>query len=296
MTRKNATFAAILRGLLALAMLISIGCTPAEDSSDNGKPRIFASIAPLEYFTRRIAGPHATVGVLIGSGGNPHTYSPTPKQVVKLNGADLLFCAGKGVEQVVASRLALGRTKLKVVNLADDFDEHSNHDHGHHEHGEDHHIWMSPEISSRLSERICGELVKLDPTNADEYRGNLKKLQADLNELDANIAEALAPLKGKTFFVFHPAFGHFAKRYGLVQEAVEHEGKSPGPKHRSNLVAKINAAGVKAVFVQPQFSSQAATMLAEETGCELVTLDPLAGDYINNLQHVTAELQKALKP
>jgi len=252
---------------------------------------VFVSVAPLAYFTERIARDHVTVSILIAPGGNPHTYTPTPRQIVRLSRGSLLFCAGSDFEQVLSSKLAWD-DQLRIVNVSKDIDD----THGHHEHGADSHIWMSPRIAKTLAEGICRELCTLDPPHTNDYRNNLRKLQGDLDALDARLTKALAPLKGKTFFVFHPAFGYFAKAYGLKQEAVESEGKSPGPRHRSQLIARAKTAGVKTIFVQPQFSRQAADVIAREIGGTVAVLDPLAGDYINNLEHIAEELQKALQP
>jgi len=174
------------------------------------------------------------------------------------------------------------------VNVAEGIDEH-----GHHE---DSHVWMSPRIARTLAERICRELCTLDPPHTDDYRNNLRKLQGDLDDLDARLTKTLAPIKGKTFFVFHPAFGYFAKAYGLKQEAVESEGKSPGPRQRSELIARAKTAGVKTIFVQPQFSRQAADIIAKEIGGKVAVLDPLSADYINNIEHIAEEMRKALQP
>lgn len=249
---------------------------------------MFVSVAPLAYFAERIADRHITVSVLIAPGGNPHTYTPTPRQIVRLSRGGLLLCAGSGFEQIISSKLAWGNAQLRVVNLAEGVDEHGPH--------ADSHIWMSPRIAKTLAAGIYRELCILDPPHTDDYRDNLRKLHDDLDDLDTRITKILAPSKGKTFLVFHPAFGYFARDYGLKQEAVESEGKSPGPRYRIDLIARAKTAGVKTIFVQPQFSRQAADIIAEEIGGQVVVLDPLDGDYINNLEHIAEELQKALQP
>jgi zinc transport system substrate-binding protein len=280
--KKNTVIITVL-----LAMLITAGgCGERDESADQGKTQVFVSVAPLAYFTERIAGQHITVSVLIAPGGNPHTYTPTPKQIVKLARGGLLLCAGSDFEQIIASKLAWG-DRLKVVNLVEGRD---------HKHGEDSHIWMSPKIAKTLSASICRELIALDPPNSDDYRDNLRKLHDDLDDLDAKLTKTLAPLKGKTFFVFHPAFGYFAEAYGLKQRAVESEGKSPGPRHISDLIGAAKSARAKAIFVQPQFSRQAADTIAKNIGAQVKVLDPLSGDYINNLEHIAEEIKKALQP
>jgi len=133
-----------------------------------------------------------------------------------------------------------------------------------------------------------------DPRHAAAYERNLKALQADLDEVDARIAEALAPLKGRKFFVFHPAFGYFADAYGLKQVPVEIEGKSPGPRRLAALIEKARREGVKVIFVQPQFSPRGAQAVAEAIGGVVVPMDPLARDYLKNLEHIAQQIKKAL--
>ena len=123
---------------------------------------------------------------------------------------------------------------------------------------------------------------------------NLGVLDSDLARVDAELAAALAPLKGRAFYVFHPCLGYFARDYGLTQRSVETGGKSPGARHLKQLIARARADGVKVIFVQPQFPQDAARTVAEKIGGAVVPLDPLARDIIANLRRTAAALKKAL--
>jgi zinc transport system substrate-binding protein len=104
----------------------------------------------------------------------------------------------------------------------------------------------------------------------------------------------LGPLKGREILVFHPAFGYFAERYGLTQRAVESEGKEPGPRQLAALIDTARERGVRVVFVQPQFSRSSAEKIAEAIGGAVVPMDPLASDYLANLERMATEVRKAL--
>jgi len=282
--------------LLVILTALS-GCGASDDgASDRRGPKVFVSIAPLAYFAERIADDRLEIGVLIAPGRDPHTYAPTPKQMTRLARSDLLLCTGTGFEQVISERLAGGATRLKIVNLAEGVDLLPEGGHGHASGEPDRHVWMSPKVAGVLAGKICDELCTLDPDGAGDYRENLRKLQANLDGLDAKLTAALAPLKDKAFFVFHPAFGYFARDYHLKQVAVETGGKSPGPRHLTELIARARADGVKVIFVQPQFSERAAGVIAEQIGGVVVPLDPLAKDYISNLERIGDEIRKALTP
>jgi zinc transport system substrate-binding protein len=135
----------------------------------------------------------------------------------------------------------------------------------------------------------------VDAQHADVYRSNLHGLLEDLNQVHDKIARELAPFKGQEFFVFHPAFGYFAQRYGLKQMPVEIEGKQPTAKQLAQLIDKARKTGVRTIFVQPQFSRTGAERLAKATGATVVPMDPLAKDYLKNLEDMGTALAKGLQ-
>ena len=277
---------------------------------------VFVSIPPQKYFVERIGGDHVSVSTLLKPGQSPHTYEPTPKQMVELSAARVYFRIGVPFEKQVVGKIASALEQLVVVDTSEGIalrvlqspcehddepekhDTHTEHaaDHHHHNHDDvlDTHTWMSPRLAGVHARHICETLSRLDPSHGTTYRQNLEAFQADLNKLDAQIAEALAPLKGREFYVFHPAFGYFADAYGLKQVAVELAGKQPTAKQIAALIASAKEAGVKLIFVQPQFTKRSAETVAEAIGGAVVVLDPLAEDYLDNLLHVANTIQKAL--
>jgi len=113
--------------------------------------------------------------------------------------------------------------------------------------------------------------------------------------LNERLTQFLAPVKGREFFVFHPAFGYFADRYGLKQTAVEYQGKAPGAKRLGDLAERLKNEKVRAVFAQPQYSTAEARALAESTGAKLVTLNDLSPDYEANLEDIARTLAENLQ-
>jgi zinc transport system substrate-binding protein len=86
--------------------------------------------------------------------------------------------------------------------------------------------------------------------------------------------------------VFHPAWGYFADTYGLQQISIEVEGKEPGPRSLARLINNARAQGVKTVFVDGRISHKHANTVADAIGGRVVTIDPLAEDYEQNLRQV----------
>jgi zinc transport system substrate-binding protein len=170
------------------------------------------------------------------------------------------------------------------------------------EHGQDHgdgldpHSWLDPRQSMALADTICLHLSRLRPAAAHDFARRRDVVKARLEVLDREIGVTLAPFVGREFFVFHPAFGHFAKRYGLVQVAVEADGHEPGARQLGEVIARAKAAGARVIVVQPQYSERAARAVARDVGAEILVLDPLAVDYEANLRRITAALAGAFGP
>jgi len=298
---------------LVLATTCGTVTLAAPSPGDEQRPAlaIAVSIQPQAFFVARIGGDHVVVQVLIGPGESPASYDPTPSQVVELAGADAYLRIGVPMENSLLPRIERGLPDLRVFDLRegielqllgaadDETPDDKTPDHGHHshQHGEtDPHIWLSPRLASAIAGNIAAALIDLDPEQRAVYTDNLARLQADLNSVDTEISAQLAPLRGRSLFVVHPAFGYFARDYGLVQVAIQRGGLAPGVRHLAEVLQATRREGAGALFVQPQFSTAAARNLAAETGLELVVLDPLARDYLLNLRAMANAISSALDP
>ena len=159
----------------------------------------------------------------------------------------------------------------------------------------DQHTWLDPQLAKIQARTIADTLIRIDPSHKDQYEKNLKDFQADLDAIHEQLKKALAPVKGKSFFVFHPAYGYFGDAYGLKQIPVQIGGKEPTARQLARLIELAKEDGVRVIFVQPQFSKKTAEALAKAIGGAVVPLDDLAPDYLKNLQEMAAKLDSALQ-
>jgi zinc transport system substrate-binding protein len=286
------------RWFVVAAFVFALGASagyPGESAKQDVTIKAYVSILPQAYFVERIGGPHIAVGVLVGPGQSPHTYEPTPKAVSNLSDADVYFKIGIPFEKSLLDKATRLFPNLHVVDIQAGIEFRRIEEHGHEEgdrgEGEaDPHTWLDPHLVKTQATTIAAELKRLDPENAAEYDRNLKAFADDLDSVDARIATLLAPYRGSRFYVFHPSYGYFADRYGLVQVAVESEGKEPGAQRLADLIDHAHADGVTVLFAQPQFSSRTAEAIAHEIGAAVKPLDPLARDYLANLERMTEAL------
>jgi len=266
-----------------------------------GEPKVkaFVSLPPQAYLVARVGGPLVEVEALVGPGQNPHTFEPTPKQMARLAEAEVYFRIGLPFEERLVERIAATFKNLRIVDTRKGIElramtEHDE-DEPHHGAGEpDPHIWLDPIRLKTQARTICGALSQMDPPDARTFERNLSSLESDLDRVHEKIAAALAPLRGRSFFVFHPAFGYFADRYGLKQVPVEVAGKEPSGRNLARLIAEAKRQDVKVVFVQPQFSAKSAEAVAAGIGGAVVPLNDLAYDCVGNLEAIATALEKCL--
>ena len=172
-------------------------------------------------------------------------------------------------------------------------DEHAEEAHGHE--GLDPHVWTSPERVLMIAAKTLHALVETDPANQEFYTRNHEAFVNELRQLDGELREMFKGSQGMKFMVFHPAWGYLAHDYGLVQVPIEVEGKDPKPAQLKELIHHARDEQVKIIFVQPQFSSKSAKLVAREIRGRVVKADPLAENWKENILTIAAQFKEALK-
>ncbi len=269
-------------------MALGAGAALAPSGVAARPPLVAVSILPQQEFVQRVAGDAVQVEVLVQPGQSPHTYEPTPRQAASLAEAALWIRIGVPFEDTVLRKLSDVAPGLVIVDgchgiqlLPVDERRHGPpHDHG----DLDPHFWLDPQLVSEHLGTVRDALCDLVPARCPELDANLARYRDELTAADSRVAAILAPLAGRNLLVFHPAYGYFARRYGLRQVAVEVEGKEPTGRRLAELIDLAHASGARALFVQPQLSGSSPRAAADALGVPLVQLDPMAADYLANLQ------------
>ncbi len=311
---------AALSGLL-------IGCDgPSDRPTDKGQLPVVAGVPPLAFLIEQIGGQHVRVETLVQSNQDPHTFEPTPQQVLALSRSAVFFKIGMPFENRVVERVRQANPKLKVVDIGEGVKklsdccaahdekhqgEHSHEtaphhaDHDHHAAPHDHHrsesdtefdphIWLSPPLLKIQATNIARALAEVDVAHAADYRNNLEQFLRRLDQLHERLAKVFAPYRGRSFVVFHPGFAYFADSYGLKEEAVEAGGRQPTPNQLRALIEKAKAEGIKTIFVQPQYDPHSVDVLAEAIGAKVVPMNGLARDVMNDIEDIANKVEAAL--
>ncbi len=284
------------RSLIFLLLLALMGCS-VQEKKESSKPVIGVSILPQQYLVQGIADTLADIVVMVPPGASPATYEATPAQMSSLAGASVYFSIGHiGFERAWMSKIRELNPGMHVVDLSAGLklrgleSRHEGHSHT----GVDPHVWMSPANMEAMARTVYHELQYYFPDDKDFLRQNYEGLMRDIKEAGSYARRELNPYQGRTFLIFHPSLGYLADDYGLVQESIEYEGKEPSPAHMKKMVDMAREKDIKVIFVQKEFDRRNATIIADEIGATVVTIDPLSTSWGGEFRKTVAALKTAL--
>ncbi len=267
---------------------------------------VTVSLAPQKYFVEKIGRELVSVSVMVPAGASPATYEPRPRQMTALMKSRIYFAVGAPFEAAWLPRIAAANEKMIVVHTEAEVprrpmaakhgaEDASSPEDDHLHTGLDPHIWLAPPLVKIQAAAIRDALAAVDPAHAPAYAANHAAFAREIDALDRELKAMFRDVGQRNrLMVFHPAWGYFARAYGLEQIPIEREGKEPGARGLKRLVERARAQGVRAVFVQPQFSTREARLIAASIGARSVAIDPLAEDWAANLRRAAAEIKKGL--
>ncbi len=283
----------LLQTLFSVALMsLFHACSGSGDKQAN---TIMVTIEPIRYFTEQIAGDKFTVTSMVPSGSSPETYDPTPRQLTDLSGSRAYLRIGYiGFEQTWMARLRENAPRMKVYDLSRGVSliRETEHAHGDHVHqgGVEPHIWNSPTNARIIAQNIYQTLCELDAANKDYYEANLRRLIQEIEQTDHAIRDLLAQPHDGTFLIYHPALSYYARDYQLRQICLEENGKEPSVAHLKELINRCQTEHVRTIFVQKEFDSRNAELIANETGAKIVSINPLSYEWRKELIETTKAL------
>jgi zinc/manganese transport system substrate-binding protein len=307
----------VVTAVLAAA-LVAAGCSrqqPAE--SDDGPPaagrvlNVVATTTQVADFARNVGGDQVQVSSLLKPGVDAHDYEPSPADLEAIARADVVLENGVGLEEwlddTVKSSGFTGPVvdtsqgvKLRAGGHTEEGDEQASGD----EH--DPHIWQDPRNAMVMAANIERALAEADPAGAAAFQANLAAYTKQLRALDAEVERQINSLANKKLVTNHDAFGYYIDRYGLefvgsIIPSFDSAAELSGRDIR-DLVAKIKATGVKAIFSETTLPPKAAETIGREAGVKVVVgEDALYGDalgppgsdgdtYLKMIRHNTATI------
>ena len=267
----------IIRPLFLLLCCVALLCAPAVHASQEPLS-IVCTIFPAYDFARQLAGDTAQVTLLLPPGGDCHSYEPSPRDIIRIQEADLFLYGGgesdHWVEEILSS---MGDDAPRAFRLTDCVtllaEEATESMEAHHEEAEmDEHVWTSPKNAMRIVKDLSAALCEIAPENADAYGAALAGYLGELEALDAAFEETVAQGK-RDLIVFGDRFPfrYFAHDYHLRYDAAFpgcSEDSEPSVRTVISLVETVRAEQVPVIFYIEFSSRKTADIRAEETGAK----------------------------
>lgn len=311
----------ILAAVTAIALGASLcGCSGGETADSADKPLIITTIFPAYDFARQVFGDTAEVRMLLKPGQESHSYDPSAKDIVEINGCDLFVYNGGESDQWVESVLQAAPDvetfrMTDAVSMLDE--EHSegmqeeDHDHDHADGDEeeyDEHVWTSPDNAAAIVRALGSRAKALFPDSAAELDSNTESYAAQIEEIDGRLK---ALLDGEQrYFIFGDRFPllYFFKHYGLNYYAAFPGCGSETEPSAQTVTFLLDKLGqpdaVKAVFCIELSGRKLADVLAEDSGldvvefhsCHNITADDFAAGetYVSLMERNLQTLEKVL--
>lgn len=290
-------------------LILSLCALGISAASMAAEMNVAVSVLPEKYFVEQIGGDNVKVDVIVPPGSEPETYAVKAEQMKNLAQADVYFTMDVPFERAWLPRIASNAPQMRIVPLNQRICRREwpagvgeNAHNPNPQQGKDcvpvnpdPHTWMSPDLVRIMAGTIRDTLIQQDPDNAAQYRENYRNFVAHVDNIDLEILDALKGIKTHQFMVFHPAFGYFARAYGLQQLPIQMHGTNPTPKQLADIISLAKQEDIKVIFVQPQFSERAAQTIADQVGAELVSVDPLAENWGENMVKVAQTFASALQ-
>lgn len=276
-------------------VLFLTACTSNRRQPADG-PTLTVTLEPLRYFTEAIAGDKFHVVSMVPKGSSPETYDPTPQQLVHLDKSIAYLRIGYiGFEQAWMDKLTANAPHLKVFDTSQGIDliREEGHRHGDHYHegGVEPHVWNSARNASVIARNIYAALCELDSPNEPYYKQRLDSLQQVIRQTDTEV-RSLLQHADTTFLIYHPALSYFARDYGLKQISIEEGGKEPSPAHLKELVETCRRDQARVIFVQQEFDTRNAQLIANELGIKVIPINPLSYEWREEMLRVANALAK----
>jgi zinc transport system substrate-binding protein len=281
--------------IIYLLLLVLVSCNTR--SAKNEKI-ISVSIPPFKYFVEAIAGSDFKVNILVPAGSNPHIYEPVPDQIAQLNKSVAYISDGYlGFEITWLDRFYETNKTMRKLSLGYKIDliKPAENTVGHDVEGADPHFWVSPKCALIIASEIRTLVEELNPDKKDIYDQNYMLLLKKINTLDSVATVNFNQYKGLPFMTFHPTLGYLARDYGLIELAVENEGKEPTPSSLRELIDIIRAKNIRTIFVQKEYDTKNARAIASETGAVLEITDPLNEDWYSSEIQIINAISKSYK-
>ena len=250
--------------ILLVALLFMVGCQKTTTTT-KAKPTVTVTTSFLYDMVLNIAKDDVTLDLIMPAGEDPHLYVAQPKDLQKIQKADLVLYHGLHFEGKMIEIL-----EKRGVAVTKDFNKSSvqqTEENGVQE--TDPHFWFNIELYKQATKTASDQLIKLVPDKADQFKKNTQEYLQKLDQLIKESKEMLAqiPQDSRYLITPHDAFNYFSKFFNMTVMAPQ--GVSTNSEVSNQDIEKtaqfIVDHKIKAIFAESTTDPARMTKLQEIT-------------------------------
>uniref|UniRef100_A0A2A3JV70 Iron ABC transporter substrate-binding protein n=1 Tax=Alloyangia mangrovi TaxID=1779329 RepID=A0A2A3JV70_9RHOB len=248
--------------------LASLGLLIAQPAAAADKMKVVTTFTVLADMAAQVAGEAAEVVSVTKPGAEIHGYQPTPRDIVRAQGADLILWNGLNLELWFEQFLSNLRD-VPSVTLSDGIDPIPISA-GAYQGKPNPHAWMGLENALIYIDNITSAFAEHDPGNAETYAANAAAykdaLRSALEPLRARIAAI--PEEQRWLVTCEGAFSYLARDFGMKELYLwpMNADQMGTPQQVRAVIDGVKQNQIPVVFCESTVSTRPAEQVARETG------------------------------
>ena len=259
-------------GLRQAALLAALfgALTLAGGASAQEKFKVVTTFTVIADMARNVAGDAAVVESITKPGAEIHNYSPTPGDLRRAQGAQLVLWNGLNLE-LWFERFFAHLNEVPSVVVSEGVEPMGIAE-GPYTGKPNPHAWMSPRDALIYVDNIRDAFVQYDPANAETYQRNAEAYKAQIEAAVAPVRTQLEQIpEGQRWLVSSEgAFSYLARDFGLRELYLWpiNADQQGTPAQVRKVIDSVREHRIPAVFSESTVSDKPARQVARETGAD----------------------------
>ena len=253
--------------ILAPACALSLISTTAIAQDKFKAVTTFTVIADM---ARNVAGDAAIVESITKPGAEIHGYSPTPRDIIRAQDADLILWNGLNLELWFEQFLSNLRY-VPSATLTDGIEPMSITE-GEYDGKPNPHAWMGLDNALIYVANIRDAFIEHDPDNAEVYRSNAETYKAQISAAIEPLRDAIfaLPEEQRWLATCEGAFSYLIRDFGMKELYLwpMNADQQGTPQQVRKVIDTVRENNIPAVFCESTVSQAPAKQVARETDAE----------------------------
>lgn len=254
------------RPLLILTISAAL-CLCAGSTAASERFKAVTTFTVIADIARNVAGSVADVESITRPGAEIHDYRPTPKDIIRAQGANVILWNGMNLERWF-ERFLQDIKDVPGVVVSDGITPISIYE-GPYTGKPNPHAWMSTENALVYIENIRKIFVQMDAGNAEAYNANAAAYAEQVKAIKADLVTELSDVPAdKRFLVTSEgAFSYLAKDLGMQEVYLwpMNADQQGTPQQVRKVIDTVRKKSIPVVFSESTISDKPAKQVAAET-------------------------------